>query len=875
MARAIEDAPSINVADPEVAAAIGQCAELMSRFWPVADAAGERSADQVDPTIFAEGSALVDAVQPGMRLGRFEIRRQLGHGGFGIVFLVFDAQLNREAALKIPRPEILLSRPLRERFLHEAQAVAALDHPGIISIFEIGQIGPVGYILSAYCKGPTLANWLRDQPHVVSPRIAARLVAQLAEAVHHAHTRAILHRDIKPSNVLLEPSEEPSGGGLPFIPRLTDFGLARRLDGSAEAFRAGTPRYMAPEQVAGDESQIGVQTDVYALGLILQELLTGKGRVRDDSDRDELRNDEAPSSEALDGCNLSRDLKAICLRCLQRQPSDRYASAHELANDLNCYLAREPVFARPLGTGRRLGYWCRRRPVIAALSLGLTISLSLGAMIATWQWARAEQNLAEAQAAATRAEQNLAQAESALVDLAWLVEESALWSPDDTSFAGAVQSKLTQYQNALADDPNSPFGTMPVAAVTHSFAARSAAQSGDLKGAENEYHRAIELWCRLVEQHPERAGYRRAFALSTLGLARLRCQIDRAAGHADELSGARKLLTDMAADPRIAGNSLREYFNMALESGHTQAVDKRVAEAKETYCLGRIGVEALLERDDNYPELRYYEGNFSRLIGVQCERLGMGDDALKEFKKAQLALGRAVGGDPSTPLYQRELARAYRAAGVLGRERRNYSEARLELVPAVDLLVKLVTEEPDDVELKCELARTLRELAIVDHQLKDQSQALSEFSRAHELWQVVEEQGKLPAGDQKLLSHVCHEEAVLAKALGDDEHARKASTDSVRAFEQASKRGGLTQRDRFEWAECAIVLGGFQAKEGNVAAAIQSHEEAIARITPFATRSNANPQFKSSLIKWRKALAQLKAATDQQEALSSDGSSSH
>lgn len=404
MARATEDAPSIDVGDAGVAEEIGQCAELLSRFWPVAGADGDRSGDPLDLSIFREGSKFVDAVQPGMRLGRFEIRRQLGHGGFGIVFLVFDLQLNREAALKIPRPEVLLSRPLRERFLHEAQAVAALDHPGIIPIFEIGQIGPVGYILSAFCRGPTLTRWLHEQTSPISPRVAARIVEQLAEAVQHAHTRGILHRDIKPSNVMLEPLADPRGELFPFVSRLSDFGLAKRLDESADETRSGillgTPRYMAPEQAAGNEREIGVHTDVHAIGAVLHELLTRQQPFTGHNDQETLRKiqEDEPSPRPLRRSNVPRDLEMICLKCLQKKSADRYESARDLASDLRHFLAGEPVAARPLRRGQRLVRWCRRRPVIAALALGLIIAVASGAAVAGWQWYRAERHLADARA---------------------------------------------------------------------------------------------------------------------------------------------------------------------------------------------------------------------------------------------------------------------------------------------------------------------------------------------------------------------------------------------------------------------------------------------------------------------------------------------
>ena len=215
------------------------------------------------------------------------IRRELGRGAFGIVFLALDPALGREVALKVARPETTVTPQFRRRFLREAQAAAALTHPNVVSVFESGEWGPICYIAQEYCAGPTLAAWLEQRTEPVPVAAVAALVATLAAALDYAHQHGIIHRDLKPSNVMLVPKSGgdcvPSGGEndvLNLVPKIADFGLAKLLESSAAETRSGlllgTPGYMAPEQVEGRLGTIGPQTDIHALGVILYEMLTGR-----------------------------------------------------------------------------------------------------------------------------------------------------------------------------------------------------------------------------------------------------------------------------------------------------------------------------------------------------------------------------------------------------------------------------------------------------------------------------------------------------------------------------------------------------------------------------------------------------------------------
>jgi len=339
-------------------------------------------------------------------LGRFEVLDDLGSGGFGFVVRARDRLLGRVVALKMPLPERALAPGDVHRFLREARAAARLDHPNIVRVHDAGELGPLGYfIASEFCEGPSLRRWLKDQNEPVPTRLAAHWVGALADAVQHAHDRGIVHRDIKPDNVILAVTSGPDD----FIPRLTDFGLAKLVEEAGDETRSearmGTPHYMAPEQAAGRRRDIGPATDVYALGATLYELITGRPPFRGETDTETLRLvlEAEPVTLRSLRPGLPRDVEIICLKCLRKEPARRYASARALRDDLQRFLDGRPILGRPVSAWERAQGCARRRPAVAAL-LGLVVFMACGLIggIAAWaSWLRWHTRQLEIQVART------------------------------------------------------------------------------------------------------------------------------------------------------------------------------------------------------------------------------------------------------------------------------------------------------------------------------------------------------------------------------------------------------------------------------------------------------------------------------------------
>ena len=321
--------------------------------------------------------------------GDYELLEEIARGGMGIVYKARQKSLDRVVALKLLLFGSQASPEFAKRFRAEAVLAASLQHPNIVAIHEVGAHGDQQFFVMDYVAGPSLAQLVGHQP--LPARRAAGYLKTIAEAIHYAHERGILHRDLKPSNILIDPDDQP---------RVTDFGLARRFEGDSQVTLTGqvlgSPNYIPPEQALGKRGKVSRQSDVYALGAMLYHLLTGRPPFQGETLTDTLQQvlNTEPLAPRWLNPSAPRDLETICLKCLEKEPARRYATAQALADELDRFLNGQPVLARRIGAVGKTWRWCRRKPAVAtsgAIATVLLLTLAIGGpIVAARQRAAAE-----------------------------------------------------------------------------------------------------------------------------------------------------------------------------------------------------------------------------------------------------------------------------------------------------------------------------------------------------------------------------------------------------------------------------------------------------------------------------------------------------
>jgi serine/threonine protein kinase len=680
----------------------------------------------------ASAAAFAPAGRPRGALPRvpgYEILSELGRGGMGVVYKALDLKLNRIVALKMILAGAHAGPTELARFHIEAEAVASLQHPNIIQVYQVAEHDNCPFLALEYVNGGSLDELLGGKPQ--PPLAAAELVEVLARAMSAAHQRGIIHRDLKPGNVLVAHSLAASGpapgdraarqgevawptaGRQPLTVKITDFGLAKRLEGEGESHTysgsvLGTPGYMAPEQALGQPREVGPHSDVYSLGAILYEALAGVPpfRARTVAETISLSTTEEarPPSQAGAG-PLPRDLETICLKCLQKDPKKRYPTAGELADDLRRFLDGEPIHARPVGRLERTLKWVRRRPATAAL-IGVCV-LAVVSLLSLGFWYNAR-----LRAARDRAERRSQIAQAAVNDMYTQVAEK--WLGDEPQMDDLQRQFLLKaaalYEELADDDEQNPALRRETgqALVRVGQIYRKLNQVAD---ADKAFARAIAIQDELLQKSPASPQYRQDLANSY----NWRGELFRTDKHFPEaltsygraLDLQQALVEQFADEPSYKQELARSYYNRALALAETDR--KREARATFRQAIGLLeGVVKLRPRD---PGPRQELARVHLNLGTVLRRLGQIDEARKTYEEALRRLGRLRQEHPRKREYRLEQAVALNNLGNLRRENlHDPARAEQDHSTARELLDVLRKEFPARPAYRTELANVCNNL---------------------------------------------------------------------------------------------------------------------------------------------------------------------
>ena len=626
----------------------------------------------------------------------YEIMGELGRGGMGVVYKALQKGPNRIVALKMILAGGHAEARDLMRFRIEAEAVGRLQHPNIVQVYEVGEQDGLPYFSLEYVDGGSLLAKVAGTPQPA--RDAAKTVQALAQAMDYAHRRGIMHRDLKPANILLT-----SDG----VPKITDFGLAKRFDEDASQTRTGailgTPSYMAPEQAAGKSKDVGPPADIYALGSILYELLTGRPPFRGETVLDTIK--MVQSVEPLPPTRLHakvpRDLETICLKALNKEPRKRYESAGLLAEDLRRFLDGEPILARPTPLWEHAWKWTRRRPAVAALIAVSTVAVlvlsGFGYVLASRESQRATEaitlrNAAEERRLEAEAERNRAQEQEKIAEQRREEAERQRERADKNfeQAIAAVDAMLTRVgEEKLVHEPRMEKVRRDLLQKALRFYERFRDTQGDSLYLLLQTGRAQQRVGDIQQLLGEKAAAEKAF----------RSAIDFFTDLTRKLPNQAEIMRNLSA-------SYAKLSLLLQETGRRQEADQVFQKSLDLKLQ-------LVARYPNSPDFRYDLATSFQNRALLLQTYQDLSDADEDYRRAVDLFGQLASDSPDVVSYQQELARATLNYAVLLHTTNRSRKAEELFQKATDVLVKLVARSPENEEFQKELGRAYKNLGVV------------------------------------------------------------------------------------------------------------------------------------------------------------------
>lgn len=684
----------------------------------------------------------------------------------GVVYLARQVGLNRLVALKMILSGSYASAGELQRFRAEAEVIATLQHPNIISIYEVGEYEGRPFFSLEFCGGGSLDRQIDGTPW--PPQVAAQLIETLARAIQVAHEAGIVHRDLKPANVLftdsaggksstsLTTSDQPQHLGNR-IPKITDFGLAKRIDSPSgptiSGTIVGTPTYMAPEQAMGHVSKIGPSVDIYALGIILYELLIGRPPFLAATPIDTMMQviQQEPFPPRRLNPSVPRDLDTICLKCLQKDPQRRYSSAAELAEDLRRFREGEPIRARPMSALARGWRWCKRNRAIASLLALMLFGLLATFVTVTWLWWQAVDARQQAQHSAQRAEENFRKARRVV-----------------NRFSDEVA------KNPLLREPGLEPMRLSLLQELREFYDDFIAEWGDEPRLRADLGRAL------------------------LVLAQVSAEVDSPKQAIAQAAQASNLFDQLRTEHPEDNDLLTHYVESTHFLGRLHRLEGRLQEALEYYGMAQRAAEVLAQRLPNDPRAQADLGRCYRGKAHVFSELNRSVEAEQMYRACLKVLEPwAKRSDASVEL-RRDLAATYTGLGSVIRGTPAMDQQTIDANrQAIALQSALVQEWPNVSQYRSDLGRSYDNLALTLWQLGRKTEALAAYTEARKHWETLTKQHPavrtFPVAWATTLARLSELQA--------EEHqpeAEATAQEAIQALRIAQKAGAFEESGRWE-----------------------------------------------------------------------------
>jgi serine/threonine protein kinase len=692
-----------------------------------------------------------------LRAAGYEVEGELGRGGMGVVYRARKVALNRTCALKMILAGGHAGSAASKRFMAEAETIARLRHPDVVQIYHVGEADGLPYLELEYFPGGSLDRVLDGTPW---PAIdAAELVVALTDSIAAAHQQGVIHRDLKPANILLDEDGRP---------KVADFGLAKVLDSDDGLTKTqmvlGSPCYMAPEQAEGHSRRVGATTDLYALGAVLYELLTGRPPFRAATVLETLalvkHADPVPPTRLVPG--LPRDAETICLKCLEKDPAARYPSAEALADDLRRFLKRAPILAHPASWQTRAWKWARARPAIAsALGIGVASALVLlgGALYYNTRL-RHEVLRARNAEKSVGDQRNLALA--ALNRLVYDVQErlgdSATTRPLRQSLLDTAISGLDQVaQGAEASAPDLS------RAVAHSKLGSIYMQVGRSEEGERQLNQARELAERLITATPQDSAVTECLRGALAGLGEHCIKVGRIPEAKSHFRRVVELAEQLATGGHGGPSARRGLLEAYLQLGRAYGFGNEPDQAEKLYTQMNGLARQWVREEPGNTQARDLLAISLRKLGDARKAAGDLDDARSKYLDAIAISRELLAAEPGEPRFKFDLAVALDdLAGVTYRQRRS-AESRSLYVEAERLFNERLSADPEDLETQLRLVYLESDLARIESDDLQYAKAVETATRALERLRRLNARGLLVGLEGSTIERTKALEAAIAE----------------------------------------------------------------------------------------------------------------